>query len=339
MVTRKVAAAIAAGCPCIIKPAAETPLTALALAALSEKAGLPPGAINVVPTLQYTAAVGKVLTTHPDIRKFSFTGSTAVGKMLASNCMSTVKRVSLELGGNAPFIIFDDAHVESAVEGLMASKFRLSGQTCVCANRVYVHNGVADRVVDAIVQKVKQFQIGPGDRPKTTLGPLIAPKAVTKVEGHIADAVQKGAKVLCGGEAARDMGEAFFQPTVLDHVPAHALCAHEETFGPLLPITRFDSEAEVVQLANAATVGLAGYFFTENLARAWRVAEALEVGMVSQAALHSRVIDDADLQQTQVGINTGIISDPASPFGGIKESGMGREVRHTIFRSLEAQRN
>lgn len=288
MVTRKVAAAIAAGCPCIIKPAAETPLTALALAALSEKAGLPPGTINVVPTLQYTAEIGEVLTKHPDIRKFSFTGSTAVGKMLAANCMTTVKRVSLELGGNAPFIIFDDAHVESAVEGLMASKFRLSGQTCVCANRMYIQNRVADRVVDAIVRKVEQFQVGPGNRPQTTLGPLITPNAVTKVEGHVADAVQKGAKVLCGGEAARNIGEAFFQPTVLDHVPADALCAHEETFGPLLPITRFDSEAEVIGLANAATVGLAGYFFTENLSRAWRVAEALEVGMVSRSPLYSR---------------------------------------------------
>lgn len=310
MVTRKAAAAIAAGCPCIIKPAAETPLTALALAALSQRAGLPPGAINVVTTFKHVVEVGKVLTQHLDIRKFSFTGSTTVGKMLAAQCMSTVKRVSLELGGNAPFIIFEDADIEQAVEGLMKSKFRLSGQTCVCANRVYVQKGILPRVAEAVAAQVKRLRVGDGSRPQTTIGPLISPRAVTKVSSHITDALDLGAKVLCGGDPASELGEAFFQPTVLIDVAPDSLCAREETFGPLLPIIAFDSESEVVNLANQSSVGLAGYFYTKDSARAWRVAEALEVGMV--------------------GINTGIISDAASPFGGIKESGLGREV-HISF--------
>lgn len=287
MVTRKVGAAIAAGCPCIIKPAAETPLTALALAVLSQRAGLLPGTINVVTTFQHTVAIGKVLTQHPGIRKFSFTGSTAVGKLLAAQCMSTVKRVSLELGGNAPFIVFDDANVDAAVDGLMASKFRLSGQTCVCANRVYVQSGVADKVARTVAAKVAQFRLGNGSDPETTLGPLVSPKAVEKVTKHVNDAVQKGATIVCGGEPAVSLGDAFFQPTVLRGVPSHALCAQEETFGPLLPITEFENESEVIRLANDTSVGLAGYFYTDNVARAWRVAEALEVGMVGSRVLNS----------------------------------------------------
>ncbi|KAH8597554.1 Aldehyde/histidinol dehydrogenase [Bisporella sp. PMI_857] len=305
MITRKVAAAIAAGCPCVVKPAAETPLTALALAELGRRAGLPAGALSIITTKKNTISVGKVLTQHPQIRKFSFTGSTAVGKLLAAQCTSTMKRVSLELGGNAPFIVFDDAELGHAVDAVIASKFRLSGQTCVCANRVYVQAGIYDRFAAAIVDKVQNIKLGPGNDPKSNIGPLITPSAALKVLRHVEDAVELGAKVLVGGKLALNLGEAFFQPTVLGYVSPRAQCAKEETFGPLLPLTRFETEDDVVHLANSTEVGLAGYFFTENLSRAWRVAEALEVGMV--------------------GVNTGIISDVASPFGGIKESGQGRE--------------
>ncbi|KAH8692217.1 aldehyde dehydrogenase domain-containing protein [Talaromyces proteolyticus] len=305
MITRKVGAAIAAGCPCVVKPAAETPLTALALAHLAYQAGLPAGALSIVTTLVHTASVGKVLTQHPSIRKFSFTGSTAVGKLLAAQCTTTMKKVNLELGGNAPFIVFDDADVSKAVDGIVASKFRLSGQTCVCVNRLYVQSGVHDRIVEALIARVNQFRLGPGDDPKTTLGPLISKKAAEKVAAHTEDAVKRGGHVLTGGEVASDLGEAFFQPTIVTNVAPDALCARSETFGPFLPILRFGTEDEVVQMANSTEVGLAGYFFTENISRAWRVAEALEVGMV--------------------GVNTGLISDVASPFGGVKESGQGRE--------------
>ncbi|PVH81141.1 aldehyde dehydrogenase [Cadophora sp. DSE1049] len=305
MVTRKVAAAIAAGCPCVIKPAAETPLTALALAELGRRAGLPSGALSIITSKKYTVAVGQVLTQDPRIRKFSFTGSTAVGKLLAAQCTTTMKRVSLELGGNAPFIVFDDADVEKAVDAAIASKFRLSGQTCVCANRVYVQAGLYDKFASAVVSKVEQFRLGPGTHPRTTIGPLITPQAVMKVQKHVTDAVTSGGKILIGGKAAFDIGENFFQPTVLGNVSAESLCAREETFGPLLPMIKFQTEDDVIGMANSVEVGLAGYFFTENSSRAWRVAEALEVGMV--------------------GVNTGIISDVASPFGGIKESGHGRE--------------
>ncbi|KAH6719982.1 Aldehyde/histidinol dehydrogenase [Leptodontidium sp. MPI-SDFR-AT-0119] len=305
MITRKVAAAIAAGCPCIVKPAAETPLTALALAELGRRAGLPTGSLSIVTSKKYTVEIGRVLTQHPQIRKFSFTGSTAVGKLLAAQCTSTMKRVSLELGGNAPFIVFDDADVENAVDAVMASKFRLSGQTCVCANRVYVQDGVYEEFAVAVVRRVGKFKLGPGSDSETTIGPLITPQAVVKVQNHVADAVASGGKILIGGMPALDIGECFFQPTVLGDVSLQTLCAREETFGPLLPMIKFQTEDEVVRMANSVEVGLAGYFFTENSSRAWRVAEALEVGMV--------------------GVNTGIISDVASPFGGIKESGQGRE--------------
>lgn len=306
MVTRKVAAAIAAGCPCVVKPAAETPLTALALANLAHRAGLPAGSLNIVTTLSKTIEVGKVLTQHPAIQKFSFTGSTLVGKLLAAQCTSTMKKMSLELGGNAPFIVFDDADIEKAVDGIMASKFRLSGQTCVCVNRLYVQSGIHDRLVDAVVARVNAFRLGPGSEKETTLGPLISDKAVNKVELHVQDAVQRGGMILTGGKPATDLGEAFFPATVISNVDPDSLCAREETFGPLLPILKFESEKNAIKLANNTNVGLAGYFFTENVSRAWRVAEALEVGMV--------------------GVNTGLISDVASPFGGIKESGQGREV-------------
>ncbi|KAA8652810.1 NAD-dependent succinate-semialdehyde dehydrogenase [Aspergillus tanneri] len=305
MVTRKVAAAIAAGCTCVLKPAEETPMTALAMAELANRAGLPAGAFSVVTTATHRVEVGKVLTQHPDIRKFSFTGSTAVGKLLAAQCATTVKRVSLELGGNAAFVIFDDANLEKAVEGIMQSKFRLSGQTCVCANRVYIQSGIHDRLVQALVQRVKCFQLGPGDDPNTTLGPLINSRAADKVAVHVEDARARGAQILFGGQRAEGLGRAFFEPTVAINVHPDSLCAQEETFGPLVPIIKFDSEEDAIQMTNSSSVGLSGYLFTESLSRAWRVAEAMEVGMV--------------------GVNTGRISDVAVPFGGVKESGLGRE--------------
>lgn len=258
MVARKVAAALAAGCPCVVKPAAETPLTALALAELALRAGLPAGALSIITTLQHTAAIGRVLTQHPGIRKFSFTGSTAVGKLLAAQCASTVKRVSLELGGNAPFIVFENADLAAAVDGLLACKFRLSGQTCVCANRAFVQAGIYDRFASAVVAKVNSLHVGAGSEPTSTLGPLISPKAVDKVQRHIADALDRGATLLTGGNPEPAKGEAFFQPTVLSNVSPDALCGQEETFGPLLPLIKFETEAEVVKLANATEVGLAG---------------------------------------------------------------------------------
>lgn len=281
MVTRKCAAALAAGCPCVVKPAAETPLTALALANLASRAGFPPGSLSVITTSKNTVSVGKVLTQHPDIRKFSFTGSTSVGKLLASQCSSTVKKVSLELGGNAPFIVFDDADIDDAVEGLMASKFRLSGQTCVCANRIFVQAGIFQDFLKAVLTKVSQFRLGPGFDPESTHGPLITAQAAQKVERHVQDALGKGAQLCLGGKTDKSLGASFFEPTVLANVSTDALCAREETFGPLLPIIKFTSEDEVLEAANSVDVGLAGYFFTRDSSRTWRVAEALEVGMVS----------------------------------------------------------
>lgn len=284
MITRKVGAAVAAGCPCIVKPAAETPLTALALAELARRAGLPAGCLSIVTTLKNMVDVGRSLTQHAAIRKFSFTGSTAVGKLLAAQCTSTMKRVSLELGGNAPFIVFDDADLDSAVDALLASKFRLSGQTCVCANRVYVQSGIYDALSAALAKKVSAFRLGPGTDPGSTHGPLINKTATTKVARHVKDAIRLGAKVIVGGEAAPHLGEAFFQPTVLVNVDPRALCTREETFGPLLPLIHFEEEHNVVEMANDTPFGLAGYFFTENISRAWRVAEAMEVGMVCIAS-------------------------------------------------------
>ena len=281
MITRKVGAAIAAGCPCVVKPAAETPLTAIALAELARRAGFPEGALSIITTLKNTVDVGKVLTQHPEIRKFCFTGSTAVGKLLASQCTSTVKRVSLELGGNAPLIVFDDADIGKSTEGILASKFRLSGQTCVCANRVYVQAGVYEKVCASLIKRVESFRLGPGTDAKSTHGPLINKQAVSKVTKHVQDALNLGARAVVGGKPASDLGEAFFEPTVLVNVSPDALCAREETFGPLLSLIKFETEEDVIQLANNTPFGLAGYLFTENISRAWRVAEAIEVGMVS----------------------------------------------------------
>ncbi|EXK38435.1 hypothetical protein FOMG_08828 [Fusarium oxysporum f. sp. melonis 26406] len=305
MITRKVAAALAAGCSCVVKPAPETPLTALALASLAAQAGFPPGSFNIVTTKAHTIDIGRVLTQHPIIRKFSFTGSTAIGKLLASQCTTTMKRVSLELGGNAPFVIFDDADLEAAAEAIMASKFRLSGQTCVCTNRVYAQTGIYQELASILAAKVKSLILGPGGDANTTIGPLITKTAVARVEGHVKDAFSKGAKVIVGGRRAPSLGDAFFEPTLLVDVPADALCAQEETFGPVLPLFKFESDQDAINLANDTNFGLAGYFFTENVHKAWTVAEKMDVGMV--------------------GVNTGLISDVASPFGGVKESGQGRE--------------
>ncbi|OJI99307.1 hypothetical protein ASPVEDRAFT_80920 [Aspergillus versicolor CBS 583.65] len=283
MVTRKVGAAFAAGCACILKPATETPLTAIALATLAVRAGFPEHALQ-----------------------FSFTGSTAVGKMLAARCMNHgVKQLSLELGGNAPVVVFEDANVDKAVEGIMVSKFRLSGQTCVCANRVFVHSSIYGAVVKRLVERIRaELKLGKGDEEGTTMGPLISAQAAEKVAAHMEDAVQRGAKVVVGGGVS-ELGAAFFEPTVLVDVSPGSICLEQETFGPLVPVVRFDREDEVVHMANRVAAGLAGYIFTESIARAERVSEALEVGMI--------------------GVNTGKISDPAVPFGGIKESGIGRE--------------
>ncbi|KAJ5097156.1 aldehyde dehydrogenase domain-containing protein [Penicillium angulare] len=305
MITRKVGAAFAAGCGSVVKPAAETPLTAIAIAELARRAGVPNGALQIITTLKNTVQVGKVLTQHPDICKMSFTGSSSVGKLLATQCTSTMKRVSLELGGNAPFIVFDDADIETATKALIASKFRHSGQTCVCTNRAYVQSGIYDRLLQAVTNEVERFSLGNGMYSSTTHGPLISPAAVKKNEHFVRDAVNKGAKVSVGGRAATSLGSSFFEPTVLANVSPDALCAKEEIFGPILPLIRFDTEDQVIQLANDTKSGLAGYIATGDLARGWRLAEILNVGMV--------------------GVNAGSISDVASPFGGVKESGQGRE--------------
>ncbi|KAL3488060.1 aldehyde dehydrogenase domain-containing protein [Aspergillus germanicus] len=306
MITRKVSAALAAGCPCILKPATETPLTAIALSNLATRAGIPPGAFQIIATASHTVSIGEILTTDRAIRKFSFTGSTPVGKVLAARCMGTMKRVSMELGGNAPVLVFDDADLHKAVDGVMAAKFRLAGQTCVCANRVFVQEGIYDVFVEAVVDRVRRdLRLGHGAEEGMTMGPLISGRAAEKVKRHVEDAVARGGRVLIGGRMVSELGEAFFEPTVIIDVHPDSQCMHEETFGPLLPIVKFQTEEEAVALANGVSVGLAGYIFTENIARCSRVSEALEVGMV--------------------GVNTGKISDPAVPFGGIKESGLGRE--------------
>ena len=308
MVTRKVAPALAAGCAILVKPASQTPFSALALANLALQAGLPPGLFSVV--TGKASIVGSVLTASPIVRKLSFTGSTEIGKTLIRDCAATVKRVTMELGGNAPFIVFEDADLEAAVEGLMASKFRGSGQTCVCANRILVHSSVASRFTELLVGAVSKLVVGPGTKDGVTQGPLIDEAAVVKVESLIGDAISLGAKVIAGGKR-HSLGGFYFEPTILSGcTPAMAL-AQEEIFGPVAPIFTFTTEEEAVALANASDVGLAAYFYSRNLARVWRVAEALECGMV--------------------GVNTGMISNAAAPFGGIKESGYGREgSRHGI---------
>ncbi|POR38343.1 Putative succinate-semialdehyde dehydrogenase [Tolypocladium paradoxum] len=304
MITRKVGPALAAGCTVVVKAPAEAPLTALALAELAHRAGVPKGVVNIITASENTVAVGRVLTTHPMIKKVSFTGSTAVGKLLMKQCSSTLKKLSFELGGNAPFIVFEDADLDVALRGLIASKFRTSGQTCVCANRILVHRSVYDRFIELVVDAVKTFEVGDGFGDKTTHGPLIHQRAVQRVDDHVKDAVSKGARLLHGGQRL-PLGPNFFDITVLaDMTPGMRIC-HEETFGPVAALFPFDTEQEAIDLANDCEVGLAGYFFSKDASRCWRVAEALEVGMV--------------------GVNIGAISDPVAPFGGIKQSGFGRE--------------
>jgi succinate-semialdehyde dehydrogenase / glutarate-semialdehyde dehydrogenase len=316
MITRKAAPALAAGCPMIVKPAPETPLSALALAVLAERAGVPPGVLSVVPSAQ-ADAVGQVLTRHPDVRAFSFTGSTVVGKQLMAQCASTVKRVSLELGGNAPFVVFDDADVDAAVAGAVASRFRNMGQACTCANRFFVQAGVHDVFAAKLTAAVERLVVGDGRDPAVGQGPLITPAAVAKVERLIADATAHGARVRCGG--TRDArGGTLFRPTVLEGVTPSMAIAVEEIFGPVVTLLRFETEAEVIAMANATTYGLASYCWTRDLARAWRLAEALEYGLV--------------------GINEGVIVTAEAPFGGQKESGLGREgARQGIDEFLETK--
>ncbi len=313
MVTRKVAPALATGCTIVVKPASQTPLTALALAALAEEAGLPAGVLNVV--TGSAATIGGELTSNPAVRKLSFTGSTDVGKTLTAQCASTMKKVSMELGGNAPFIVFADADLDAAVEGAIASKYRNSGQTCVCVNRIFVQRAVADTFEAKLATAVGMLKVGKGTDEKVTQGPLIDEAAVKKVEEHVADAIERGGRVVLGGQR-HELGKGFFEPTIIADCTPDMAVATEETFGPLAPLFVFDDEDEVIALANNTEVGLAGYFYTRNLSRAWRVAETLEVGMV--------------------GVNTGLISTEVAPFGGIKESGMGREgSRHGLEDYLE----
>jgi succinate-semialdehyde dehydrogenase/glutarate-semialdehyde dehydrogenase len=302
MITRKAGPALAAGCVMVLKPASQTPYSALALAELAERAGIPKGVFNVV--TGSAGEIGSELTSNPIVRKLSFTGSTEIGRQLMAECAHDIKKVSLELGGNAPFIVFDDADLDSAVEGAIASKFRNNGQTCVCTNRMYIQDGVYDLFVSKLAAAVSKLQIGDGLAEGVSLGPLIDHKAVAKIEEHISDAVAKGASVALGGEA-HPLGGTFFKPTILTDVPTNAMVSTEETFGPLAPVFRFSDEAQVVRLANDTEYGLASYFYTKDMSRVFRVSEALEYGMV--------------------GINTGLISTEVAPFGGIKSSGLGRE--------------
>jgi succinate-semialdehyde dehydrogenase / glutarate-semialdehyde dehydrogenase len=300
MITRKVGPALAAGCTVVVKPASQTPFSALALAVLADRAGIPHGVLNIV--TGSATEIGAELTSNPVVRKISFTGSTEVGKVLMAQCAGTVKKVSLELGGNAPFIVFDDADLDAAVEGTIVSKYRNTGQTCVCANRILVQAPVYDAFASRLGRAVATLKVGPGLEPGVTQGPLIDEAAIQKVERHIRDAVAKGAKILAGGARS---GERFFAPTILgDATPAMDI-AHEETFGPVAPLFRFDNEADAIRLANDTPFGLAAYFYGRDISRIWRVAEALEYGIV--------------------GVNTGLISTEVAPFGGVKESGIGRE--------------
>lgn len=302
MITRKAAPALAAGCTMVLKPSELTPLSALALAWLADQAGVPAGVFNIV--TGQPAPIGDVLTADKRVRKFTFTGSTGVGKMLAARCMSTVKKVSLELGGNAPFIVFDDAKLDDAVEGAIASKFRNSGQTCVCTNRILVQSGVYEAFSRQLAARVRALAVGPGLSTGADQGPLIDERAVAKVESHIEDGVKHGARILTGGRRVPGAGH-FFEPTVLVDVSPDALLCREETFGPLAGLVRFQTEDEAINLANATDSGLAAYVYTQSLERSWKVSEALEYGMV--------------------GLNTGLISTEVAPFGGVKESGLGRE--------------
>ncbi len=305
MITRKAGPALASGCTMVAKPASSTPFSALALAVLGERAGLPPGVFNVV--TGESRAIGGEMTSNPDVRKVTFTGSTEVGRLLMKQSATTVKKLSLELGGNAPFIVFDDADLDAAVEGAIISKYRNAGQTCVCANRLYVQAGVYDAFAGKLVAAVRKLKVGNGLEPGVQQGPLIDYAAVEKVEEHIQDAVSKGGKVLLGGKR-HALGQTFFEPTVLAAVTPQMKVAKEETFGPLAPLFRFETDEEGLQMANDTEFGLASYFYSRDIGRIWRAAEALECGMV--------------------GINTGLISNEVAPFGGVKESGLGREGSH-----------
>ncbi|KAH9938122.1 aldehyde dehydrogenase domain-containing protein [Fomitopsis serialis] len=303
MITRKLGAALAAGCTTVIKPPPEAPFSALALTELATRAGVPPGVINVVTTQANVVDVGREMCENDTVRKVTFTGSTPVAKLLYGMAAKGLKKMSIEAGGNAPFIVFDDADIPAAVEGAIACKFRGSGQTCVCANRIYVQDSVYADFASRLAERVAAFKVGNGLEDGTTHGPLIHDKAIEKVQRHVDDALARGAQLLMGGTRVEGKG-SFFQPTLLSDVPADALVNSEETFGPLAALTRFATEEEVVRWANRSAVGLAGYFYSRDVGRVWRVAEALEVGMV--------------------GTNTGLISQVAIPFGGVKESGIGR---------------
>jgi succinate-semialdehyde dehydrogenase/glutarate-semialdehyde dehydrogenase len=315
MITRKAGPALAAGCTMVLKPATQTPLTALALAELAVRAGVPKGVFNVI--TGSSRVIGAQLTSSPVVRKLSFTGSTEVGKILMAHCAPTMKKLSMELGGNAPFIVFADADLDAAVAGAVVSKYRNSGQTCVCVNRIFVAREVAAAFEAKMVTAVAALKVGEGAADGTTQGPLIDANAVAKIEEHIADAVSRGARLVAGGHR-HALGHSFFEPTIITGCTSEMLVAHEETFGPLAPLFVFDSEADAIAMANDTEVGLAGYFYTRDLSRAWRVAEALEVGMV--------------------GVNTGLISTEVAPFGGVKQSGMGREgSRHGMLDYTETK--
>ncbi len=309
MITRKVAPALAAGCTVVIKPAEATPLSALAVAELAQRAGMPAGVLNVLSAdAENSIAIGHVLCDSDVVRHLSFTGSTEVGRILARQCAPTIKKLSLELGGNAPFIVFDDADLDSAAEGAIASKYRNAGQTCVCANRIYVQEGVYEAFVEKLAAKVGALKLGNGFEPGVNVGPLIDEAAMAKVESHVNDALALGARLLVGGKRAGETGAQFFEPTLLADVTPAMLCSREETFGPLAPVFKFSTEAEAIALANNTEFGLASYFYSRDIGRIFRVGEALEYGMV--------------------GVNTGLIASAEVPFGGVKQSGLGREGAH-----------
>jgi len=305
MITRKAGPALAAGCPMVLKPAESTPYSALALAVLAERAGVPAGVFSVL--TGKSKDIGGEMTANPLVRKLTFTGSTQVGRLLMEQCAPTIKKLSLELGGNAPFIVLDDADLDAAVEGAIASKYRNAGQTCVCANRIYVEDGVYDAFAQKLVAAVAKLKVGNGIEDGVTQGPLIDEKALQKVEQHVADALAKGGRLLLGGKR-HELGHSFFQPTVIADINADMLVAKEETFGPLAPLFRFKTDEEAIAQANASEFGLASYFYSRDVGRIWRMAEGLESGMV--------------------GVNTGLISTEAAPFGGVKQSGLGREGSH-----------